>query len=82
MSNSIFKFLSKKILWQLPLKVDAAFSIQMLIIPYRFKANRVFKALASMSFVVTLPFILTQIIIFWREAGYKLNQGPQIELLN
>lgn len=58
------------------------FSVPGSVIPYSLKSNRVLKVLASMSFVVTWPFILMQVIISWRDAGRKLNQGAKIELLN
>ena len=57
------------------------FSVPGSIIPYRLKSDKVLKVLASISLAVTWPFILMQVIISWREAGHKLNQGAKIELL-
>ena len=57
------------------------FSVPGSIIPYRLKSNKVLKVLANLSFVVTWPFILMQILISWREASYKLIQGAKIDFL-
>lgn len=52
------------------------------IIPYRFKSNRLLKVLANVSFIITWPLIMIQVIISWRKADYKLDEGAKIELLN
>lgn len=57
------------------------FSVPGSIVPYRFKAKKAFKMLASLLIIVTWPFILMQIAISWREADNKLKQSAQIELL-
>lgn len=51
------------------------------IIPYKFKKSKKLKLLGLFISVFLLPFIGVQILISWRNATKKLNQGPRIRAI-
>ena len=51
------------------------------IIPYRFKKNKKLLLLGGLISLFLFPIILIQVLISWRKASEKLNQGAQIREL-
>lgn len=52
------------------------------IIPYRFKKSRKLKVVGVFISVFLLPLIGVQVLISWRKATQKLNEGPQIRAID
>lgn len=51
------------------------------IIPYRFKQRKGLIALTVLLFPILIPLIFSQVLISWRAATKKINQGPLVSTL-
>lgn len=62
-------------------KLMLLFSIPGSVIPYKYKANRLLKFIASISLIITWPVIVSQVLLSWAKASEKIKAGPLIEKL-
>ncbi len=49
--------------------------------PYRYKGNKKMQLLSILSLVITFPVVFTQVMISWRRASLKLEEGDKIAIL-
>lgn len=55
--------------------------VQVSLMPYKYKGRQSATLLSMLMFVICFPVVGTQMLISWRQAGQKLNEGDRIEQL-